>query len=302
MGIERARGNGLTIAYETLGDPADPPLVLVAGLGRQLVGWPDGFLRALVERGHFVVRFDNRDVGESTHLSDGPQPDLRACLAGDTSSAPYSLSDMAADVAGLLEALGIESAHLAGVSLGGMIAQTVAIEHPERVRSLTSIMSTTGDRSLPQATPEATAVLFQPPSRSREEAMDRAVAGARVIGSPGFPMDEAAIRDVAGRAWDRGYDPGGIARQIAAVQASGERTEALRALRVPALVIHGESDPLIRVEGGRATAAAIEGAELVTIAGMGHDLPRGVWDRIADAIAALVARVERERVAAGAVG
>jgi pimeloyl-ACP methyl ester carboxylesterase len=302
MGIERVQANGVTIAYETLGDPAEVPLVLVAGLGRQLIGWPDGFLRALVERGHFVIRFDNRDVGESSHLSDGPQPDLRACLTGDASSAPYSLSDMAADTAGLLDALGIESAHLAGASLGGMIAQTVAIEHRERVRSLTSIMSTTGDRSLPQATPKAVEVLFQPPSWTRDEAMDRAVAGARVIGSPGFPMDEAAVRDGAGRAWDRGYDPRGIARQLAAVAASGDRTEALRPLRVSTLVIHGEEDPLIRVEAGRATAAAIEGAELVTIAGMGHDLPRGVWDRIADAIASLVGRVERERVAAGTVG
>src|SRR5437763_2146666 len=302
MGVERGHANGLTIAYETLGDPAEPPLVLVAGLGRQLIGWPDGFLRALVERGHHVVRFDNRDVGESTHLSDGPQPDLHACLAGDASSAPYSLSDMAADTAGLLAALGIESAHLAGVSLGGMIAQTAAIEYPERVRSLTSIMSTSGERSLPQATPEAVEVLFQRPSRTREEAMDRAVSGARVIGSPAFPMDEAAVRDGAAGAGDRGYDPRGTARQLAAVAASGNRSEALRALRVPTLVIHGEEDPLIRVEGGRATAVAIEGAELVTIAGMGHDLPRGVWARIADAIAALVARVERERVAAGAVG
>ncbi len=302
MGIERARGNGLTIAYEALGDPADPPLILVAGLGRQLIGWPDGFLRALIDRGHFVVRFDNRDVGESTHLHDVPQPDLRASLAGDASSAPYSLSDMAADAAGLLDALGIDSAHLAGASLGGMIAQTVAIEHPDRVRSLTSIMSTTGERSAAQATPEALAVLFQPPARSREEAVDRAVAGARVIGSPGFPMDEEAIRDVAARAFDRGYDPRGIARQLAAVQASGDRTEALRALRVPTLVIHGEEDPLIPATGGRATAAAIEGAELLTIPGMGHDLPGGVWTRIADAIAGLVARAERERAAAGAVG
>jgi pimeloyl-ACP methyl ester carboxylesterase len=298
MAVELAQAGGLTIAYESLGDPAARPLLLVAGLGRQLVGWHDGFCAALAERGLRVVRFDNRDVGESTHLHDGPQPDLRACLAGDASSAPYTLSDMAADAAGLLDALELESAHILGTSLGGMIAQTLAIEHPERVRSLTSVMSTTGERSVGQATDEGREMLFQSPVRNREEAVEAALASARVLGSPAFPLDEDWVRWRAGRSFDRGYDPRGIARQLAAVVASGDRTEALRALRVPTLVIHGEQDPLIGVSGGRATAAAIEGADLHVIDGMGHDLPRGLWAEIADRVSALVERAERERVAA----
>src|SRR5436305_3440524 len=201
MSVEIARAVGparIDIAYERFGDRGAPPVLLVMGLATQMLGWPDEFCAALAARGLHVVRFDNRDIGLSTHLDDAPAPDLIAAFSGDTSSASYTLSDMAGDTVGLLDALGLQSAHIVGASMGGMIAQTVAIEHPDRVRSLTSIMSTTGERSLPQATPEAVEVLFQPPSRSREEAMDRAVAGARVIGSPAFPMDEAAVRDVAG--------------------------------------------------------------------------------------------------------
>ena len=299
MGIEFARANGITLAYEALGDATAPPVVLVMGLSRQMIGWPDEFCRALVDRGHFVVRFDNRDVGESTHLHEAGMPHLQECLAGDTSSAPYSLSDMADDLAGLLDAVDLDSAHLAGASLGGMVAQTAAVRHPERLRSLTSIMSTTGARSVSQATPEAAAVLFQPPVQSQAEAMDRAVAVSHVIGSPGFPHDEALIRATAGRAYDRGYDPPGVARQLAAVYASGDRTASLRSVRAPTLVIHGEDDPLIPVAAGRATAAAIDGSELVIVPGMGHDLPRGVWELLVDHIAALVARVEHDRVPAG---
>ena len=299
MSEQSARVGEVDLAYETFGDEGKPALLLVMGLGTQMLGWDEEFCELLASRGFFVVRFDNRDVGESSHLHEVRQPDLGACLSGDTSSAPYTLSDMAADVAGLLDALELESAHIAGASLGGMIAQTVAIEHPERVRSLTSIMSTSGERGAAEATPEATAILFQPPARTREETIDRAVEGARVIGSPAFPFDEERVRDVAGRAFDRGHDPPGIARQLAAVYASGDRTGALRRLRVPTLVLHGEDDPLISVGGGRATAAAIDGAELVTIEGWGHDLPRELWQEIADRIAAQIARAERERVPAG---
>lgn len=298
MRIERAKANGIELAYETFGERDAPPLLLIAGLGAQLINFPEGFCRELADRGHFAVRFDNRDAGESTHLDDAGKPDLRAILAeGDTSTAPYALTDMAADAVGLLDALGIDSVHLVGVSMGGMIAQTVAAHHPERVRSLTSIMSTTGERSVSQSTPEAAAVLTSPPSRTREEAIERAPEIGRVLGSPGFPLDEEALRERAALAWDRGVNPAGFARQLGAIYRSGDRTEMLRSLGVPTLVIHGEDDPLIPIAGGRATAVAVAGAELVTIPGMGHDLPRGAWPLLIDAIAAHVGRVERDRAA-----
>jgi pimeloyl-ACP methyl ester carboxylesterase len=293
-----AQANGLTIAYEEFGGRGDPPVLLIMGIGSQMISWPEDFCEELARSGHHVVRFDNRDVGESTHLHEAGKVDVTAVLGGDISTAPYTLSDMADDAAGLLDALEIDAAHVVGASMGGMIAQTFALDHTGRVRSLTSIMSTTGDPRLPQATPEAMAVLLQPSARSREELVGRAVETARVLGSPGFEIDEDYLRERAGRSWDRGYDPPAFGRQLAAIYASGNRTERLRALRVPTLVIHGADDPLIRPAAGRATADAIEGAELVVIDGMGHDLPRGAWPRIVNAIAALVERVERERVAA----
>jgi pimeloyl-ACP methyl ester carboxylesterase len=296
MAVERVEANGIEIAYEAIGDPADPPLVLIHGISRQLIDWRDEFLAAVAERGLRVIRLDNRDAGESTHLHEAGRANVEALLAGDTSSAPYTLSDMAADTAGLLDALGVDSAHVVGLSMGGMIAQTLAIEHPDRVRSLTSVMSTTGDSEVGQATPEAQGVLLSPPARNRDDAVAIRLESQRVIGSPGFDRDEAWIAQNAARAYERAFDPAGVGRQLAAILASGDRTERLRELRVPTLVLHGEEDPLIGVSGGRATAAAIPGAELVTIAGMGHDLPRGVWQRIIDPIAALVQRVERERV------
>ena len=298
MATEFAQANGITIAYETFGKADAPPVLLVAGVGAQMISWPEGFCEELAGRGHRVVRFDARDVGESTHLDEAGRVDLEAVLGGDRSKAPYRLSDMAADAAGLLDALGVDSAHVVGLSMGGMVAQTLALEHPERARSLVSIMSTTGDSSLPKSTPEAQAILLRPPARSREELVEMAVEGARVTGSPGFAIDEDYLRERAARTWDRGYDPAGFARQLAAIYASGSRAALLPSLRVPALVIHGEEDPLIRPEAGRATAAAIEGAELVMIPGLGHDLPRDAWPLITGPIAELVERVERERVAA----
>lgn len=285
----------VTLAYETFGDSADPPVLLIMGLATQMLGWPDEFCSGLAGSGLFVVRFDNRDVGLSTHLHDTPPADVMAALAGDTSSASYTLSDMAADAAGLLEALGIDSAHVAGVSMGGMIAQTMAIEHPQRVRSLTSIMSTTGDRSVGTATEAAVGVLLAAPATSREEAMERAVTTFRIIGSPGYPFDEAMVRDRAGRSYDRSYDPLGVGRQLLAIFASGDRTPRLRDVRVPTLVIHGAEDPLVDVSGGRATAEAIPDARLVVLQGMGHDLPRDLWPVYIDHIVDLARRVDGER-------
>jgi pimeloyl-ACP methyl ester carboxylesterase len=279
----------VTLAFEEIGDRADPPLLMVHGLGTQMIAWRPDFLRMLADRGLRVITFDNRDVGLSTHL-DG-MPDIRAMMGGDTSSAPYTLADMAEDTAGLLDALAIDSAHVLGVSMGGMIAQTLAAAHPDRVRSLTSIMSTTGEREVSQPTPEAQATLLAPRPRSVEEAEQRGVEGARVIGSPGM-LDEDWIRELARTAYERAYDPPGFARQLAAIWASGDRTEQVRGIKTPALVIHGEVDPLIPVSGGRATAAAIEGAELLVIEGMGHDLPRPLWPSIVDAVAAHVEQAQ----------
>ena len=284
--IQRARTGGIELAYETFGDRDDPPLLLIMGLGTQMLGWPDEFCASLAERGRFVVRFDNRDVGLSTHLDDAPRADIQALMGGDHASASYSLSEMAGDAAGLLDALGIEAAHVVGASMGGMIAQTLALEHPERVLTLTSIMSTTGERGVGAPTQAALTVLLAPPARSREEAIERSVESYRVIGSPGFSFDEAALRERTALSYDRAHDPAGIGRHLAAIWVSGDRTPKLRGLDVPTLVIHGDRDTLVQVDGGRATAAAIPGAELAIIDGMGHDLPREVWPELVERIAA----------------
>lgn len=283
----------LDIAWEQRGDPQHPTVLLIMGIAAQLVSWPLGFLRSLVARELHVVRFDNRDSGRSTHMRDAPPPDLPAALAGDLSSASYTLSDMAADAVGLLDALRIDAAHIVGASMGGAIAQTIAIEHPTRVRSLTSMMFTTGDMSVGQAHPETMKALFGgPPARTREEVVARAVRSSAAVGSPAFPSNPATVADIAGLAYDRDYDEVAIARQAVATVASGDRTMRLRALDVPALVLHGLADTLVDPSGGRATAAAIPRAELVLIDGMGHNLPPGLWDRIADHIAAIVRKGE----------
>ncbi|HTY16638.1 MAG TPA: alpha/beta fold hydrolase [Myxococcota bacterium] len=293
--MPRARANRIEIEYESIGDPEDPPLLLVMGLGAQMILWPDEFCEALADRGHHVVRFDNRDAGLSTRLDPAGLPDVMGALGavaqGRPVDAPYRLSDMAADAAGLLDALDLPSAHVVGASMGGMIAQTLAIEHPARVRTLTSIMSTTGDPSLPQARPEAMAMLLTPPPTERAAAIEHGVRLWRTIGSPGFAFDEAEVRAMAGRTFDRGPSPAGTARQLVAILASGSRRDALAAVRAPTLVIHGAADPLIPVDAGRATAAAVPGAELLEIEGMGHDLPRALWPTLVDAIAKHAARV-----------
>ena len=275
--------NGIEIAYETFGSPADPTVLLVMGLGTQMLAWPDEFCGQLADRGLHVVRFDNRDVGLSTHLHDAPTPNLAAAMAGDYSTAAYRLDDMAADTIGLLDALGIDAAHLVGASMGGMIAQTVAIRHPGRVRSLTSIMSTPGPAA-GAPSPAARSALFMPPPRNRDEAAEAALRVFRIIGSPGYRRDEDALAELARRSFDRAHDPLGVSRQMVAILASGDRTAALSDVRVPTLVIHGTDDPLIGFDGGQATADAIPGATLLAFPGMGHDLPRPLWHPIIDAL------------------
>jgi pimeloyl-ACP methyl ester carboxylesterase len=294
-GVERARVGELELAYETFGHRTDPPLLLVMGLATQMIGWPDEFCAGLAERGLFVVRFDNRDIGLSTHLDDRGAPDMLALFAGDRSQARYALADLADDTAGLLGELGIDSAHVVGASMGGMIAQVVAIRHPQRVRSLTSIMSTTGDPAVGGPSEAAMGTLLAPAATDRESAIRRAVDTFRVIGSPGFEFDEQALRERAGLAYDRRYDPAGVARQLAAILATPDRTADLGSVSVPTLVVHGAQDSLVNVSGGRATAAAIPGAELLVVEGMGHDLPRAVWPQLIDRIGALVERAEKER-------
>jgi pimeloyl-ACP methyl ester carboxylesterase len=283
---------GIEIAYESFGDAAAPPVLLLMGLGSQMLAWHEGFCAELVARGLRPIRFDNRDAGLSTHFHDAPAPDFPAAMAGDTSSASYNLSDMAADTVGLLDALGLPSAHLVGASMGGFIAQTVAIEHPGRVRSLTSIMSTTGNPSVGQPHPDTARMFAGGTPTTRAEVMDRAVLSAQIVGSPGFPLDEAEVRERAGLAYDRSYDPTGLVRQAIAVLASGDRTERLQTITAPTMVIHGADDKMCHVSGGRATAEAIPGAELVVIEGMGHNLPRPLWPRLADLIANHIQRVE----------
>jgi pimeloyl-ACP methyl ester carboxylesterase len=282
----------IELAYEILGRAGDPPVLLVMGLGAQMHYWPDGFCRALTDLGICVVRYDNRDVGRSTHLSAAGPVDLRALTAGGGSPAPYGLEDLAADAIGLLDALGMGSAHLVGMSLGGMIVQLAAIEYPGRVRSLVSIASTTSAPTVGGAKPDVLGALLAPAGTTREEVADHAVALSHVIGSPGFERDERWLRWRAGHAFDRGLDPAGISRQMAAVVTAGDRTERLGGVRVPALVVHGLADPLVDISGGVATAAAIPDAELLVIEGLGHDLPPGVWTQLADAIAATVRRAE----------
>lgn len=253
---------GIDIAYQRLGDPHAPVVLLIMGVAAQLIHWPDAFCRALVNRGLQVIRFDSRDIGLSTHLAGAPTPDLPAALAGDLSSVSYTLSDMAADAVGLLDALGIGKAHVVGASMGGAIAQTMAIEHPDRVRSLTSMMSTTGNMSVGQASPEVLREVFSgAAATTRDEVIQQRLRAFRAIGSPGYPSDEKEVAAVAGSAYDRSHDPVGIARQAIATVASGDRTERLRHLDVPTLVIHGLADRMVDVSGGRATAEAIPGAE-----------------------------------------
>jgi pimeloyl-ACP methyl ester carboxylesterase len=293
MTIGTASSNGIEIAYETHGDPDAEPLLLVMGLGAQLIAWPIELVEALVDRGFFVVRYDNRDVGLSTKIeSPGDQDFLTSFMAaaqGEPLDVPYLLTDMAADGMGVLDHLGIDAAHVVGASMGGMIAQTMAIEHPTRVRTLTSIMSTTGEPEVGQPTPEAMQRLIAPLPGTREEAIARSVETSRVICSP-VHFDEVLITKRAEEAYDRCYNPAGLARQLLGIMASGSRAEGLAQLALPTLVIHGTVDPLVTVSGGHRTAELVPGAELLELEDMGHDLPLAVVPQIVDAITKLTAR------------
>lgn len=283
----------IDIAYQRLGSRNAPVLLLIMGAAAQLIHWPDAFCKALVESGLQIIRFDNRDAGLSSHMTDAPPPDLPAVLAGDLKSVSYTLSDMAADAVGLMDALGVSKVHVVGASMGGQIAQTMAIEYPDRIRSLTSMMSTTGNMSVGQVSPEVLRKVFgKSPGHSREEVIQHRVMAMRAVGSPEYPSDENEVATRAELAYDRCYDPVGIARQAIATVASGDRTEHLRHLKVPALVIHGLADRMVDVSGGRATAEAIPDAELVLIEGMGHDLAPGLRLQLAARIAAFVWRAE----------
>ncbi len=276
-------GRGISLAYERIGDAGAEPLVLVAGLGQQLHSWPDAFCGQLADRGFEVIRFDNRDAGRSTHPRFRP-PSLPGMLAGRFPAQQYDLTDMAADTAGLFDALNLETAHIAGVSMGGMISQTTAALYPDRIRTLTSIMSTTGSRLLGRPALSTLRMMGAKPPKSREEAVESAVRMFRHIGSHGFPFDEAFVRELAGTGWDRDPTAGGVGRQLAAIMKSGNRTPLLRKITAPTLVIHGDRDRMVHPTGGAATARAIRGARLETVRGMGHDLPEGAWPTVLDLV------------------
>jgi pimeloyl-ACP methyl ester carboxylesterase len=286
--MPRAHGNGVELEYETIGDPAGRPLLLVQGLGAQLTSIEDGLCQELASRGFLVIRYDNRDVGLSTWFDHARPVNLAAIYGGDHASLAYTLEDMADDAVAVLDAAGVGSAHVAGISLGGMIAQLLATRCPDRVRSLASIMSTTGDRAVGQPTGEAAGILVAPMPSDREEFVERAVVNTRAISSgTAYPFDAEAVRRGAARGYDRAYHPRGTGRQFAAILAAGDRTHALGAIRVPTLVVHGEEDQIIGVSGGEATAAAIGGARLLRVPGLGHELPPGFWPILADALVEL---------------
>ncbi len=290
--VPTAPSNGIDIAYETFGDPADPTILLIMGLGAQRVMWDDGVCALLVARGLHVVRFDNRDVGQSTWI-DAPGLDVGAAVmevlsGGDTSKVPYLLSEMAADAVGLLDHLGIASAHLMGASMGGMIAQTIAIEHPSRVLTLTSIMSTTGEPGYGEASPELAGVLLAPRPTDREGIIESGMAIQRAIASEHF--DEARTRAVMELSYEQGFNPEGVGHQLLAILASGSRAEGLARLDLPALVIHGRQDRLVGFSGGQRTAELIAGADFLAIDDMAHDMPQVHWTRCADAVSALINR------------
>ncbi|OJU15790.1 MAG: alpha/beta hydrolase [Afipia sp. 62-7] len=286
---QMAKANGIELCYEVFGAPDAEPLFLIMGLGAQMILWDDEFCRDLAARGFRVIRFDNRDIGHSTKMTGGkplrPMELLKLRIFKIAPEAPYKLWDMADDAVGLMDALGIKAAHIVGASMGGMIAQEIAMRHPDRILSLTSIMSTTGNPRLPQPTPEASAMLLAPPPKTKEEFLDRFAKTWKLLRGGSFPLDEAKDSERAERIYARGLNPAGVGRQLRAILASGDRRERLRSVKTPTLVIHGTVDPLVRPEGGKDTAASIPGAKLLLIEGMGHAIPIPMWPTIIGAIA-----------------
>jgi len=285
-------GTGIELCYDLRGAPEDPAIVLIAGLGRQLIGWDEAFCDLLVDRGFKVLRFDNRDAGLSTHLEEGPVFDVAAARRGGRDAVAYTLDDMADDTVDLLDVLGIGQAHLVGTSMGGMIAQTIAIGHRDRVRSLCSIMSTTGAHGVGQPTPEAMAVVMKRPPADRARYVAFELANCEIIGSRGKLVDEQWRRRRFEHFYDRGIDPAGTARQIMAMVASGDRSAGLAQVVAPTLVVHGDADTLVPLNGGEATARAVPGAQLLVIRDMGHEIPPGAQLEVAGAIAAHALRAE----------
>jgi pimeloyl-ACP methyl ester carboxylesterase len=279
-------GRGITLCYETYGRDSDPTALLVMGLGTQMVAWQEDFCLQLAERGFHVVRFDNRDVGRSTHVAGRP-PTIRQLLARSRRAAHYRVADMADDAAGLLRELDLAPAHVIGASMGGMIAQSLAARHPKAVRSLTSIMSATGSRRSGQPSLRVYSVFLRRAPGDKEGFVEHMTTVFKTIGSRRLrdERDLEDIRAIAGESYERDRDPEGPGRQLAAIIASGDRTPELRQIKAPTLVVHGSADPLVSPSGGRATARAIAGAELMRVEGMGHDLPRAVWAQLIDAIA-----------------
>ncbi len=292
--MPQIQANGIQIEFDTFGHETNSPLILVMGLGAQMTAWDEDFCELLSSKGHYVIRYDNRDVGLSSRFDEAGLPDMEQLvmerMAGKIPSIPYTLDDMAADGIGLMDALGITQAHVCGASLGGMVVQAMAINHPERILSVTSIMSTTGNPDLPPATPEAMEALTAPRVNNREAAAQRSLETSKVTGSPGFPRDEARIVRKALESFDRAFYPDGVARQMAAAMLHGDRRPGLNELNLPALVIHGREDPLIPLTGGLDTHENIPNASLMVVEGMGHDLPLGAWHQIADGIAVLTGR------------
>lgn len=296
--MPKASANNIQMEYETFGDSSSPPILLIIGLGGQLIYWDKAFCSQLAEAGLYVIRFDNRDAGLSTKFDEAGVPDLMDVIgnvmSGRKVTPPYTIEDMASDAVGLLDALRIEKAHICGMSMGGMIAQSVAINYPRRVLSLTSIYSTTGNPHLPQPKPEVMRLLVTPPPQDREPFIQFNLGLFRTLTGPRFGFDEKWVRDITGRAYDRAYSPRGTGRQLVAILTQADRRRALRGVKVPTLIIHGDADPLVSLEAGKEAAEAVPGAELKIIEGMGHDLPHGAaWTKIANDI---IAHTRRRRV------